>query len=123
MKASILVIDDEESIREIISDFLGDEGFYVLGAETGSGGLAKMEERKPDVVLLDMMLPDQSGMDVLKKIKRQFPDVIVLMMTGMHEEGVAKEAILAGAYDYLTKPVSLERLKTDFLDRIFPPGG
>jgi len=118
-KGKILVIDDDEAIRMVVADFLEDEGFEVFQAKDGSRGVSLQYEKKPDLTLLDMVLPDTNGIEALKQIKKNSPEAMVIMMSGVQEDASAKQAIALGAYDYITKPVSMDKLKEDFLDRIF----
>ena len=103
MKASILIIDDDETIRYFLPRDLEAEGFQVTTAETGQGGLRALERETVDLVLLDIRLPDLTGIEVLKKIREQWPDQIVVMLTGEPDHETAVSAMRLGARDYLTK--------------------
>src|SRR5215471_17649219 len=80
-KGSILIIDDEEEVRESLEELLKLEGYQPVAAATGEDGLKKAEDRLFDLVLLDINLPDQNGIDVLKSLKRDSPDTGVIMIT------------------------------------------
>ena len=80
-KASILIIDDDETIRYFLSRDLEAEGFQVATADSGEKGLKAIEKEAADLVLLDIRLPDLSGIDVLQKIRGQWPEAIVVMLT------------------------------------------
>ena len=114
----ILVIDDDVSIRSLLSSFLASRGYQVFQAATGTKGVEAMADTPADLVLLDLGLPDMTGLEVLKKIRKSFPQAVVLMLSGSQDEKSAREALRFGAYDYLTKPIDLETLATDFLQRI-----
>ncbi|OQX23447.1 MAG: hypothetical protein BWK80_25990 [Desulfobacteraceae bacterium IS3] len=104
-KATVLCIDDEEMIRVTIGDFLEDSGYCVLQAENGKTGLKLFREAKPDIILVDLMMPEVDGFEVLTQVKTESPQtpVIVISGTGVIQDVI--EAIRRGAWDYLTKPV------------------
>ena len=103
MKATVLVIDDDETIRHFLPRELKAEGYQVLTADSGRAGLQILEKEPADLVLLDIRLPDLSGIQVLEKIRAQWPDQIVVMLTGEPEHETAVQAMRLGARDYLTK--------------------
>ena len=110
-KEKILVVDDERAIREVLSASLADEGFIVDSAEDAKVGLKKVEQFKPDVVLLDIWMPgDRDGMGLLRELSdRQIrPDVI--MMSGHGTIKTAVEATKLGAWDFVEKPVSMDKV-------------
>ncbi|MBI4826871.1 MAG: sigma-54-dependent Fis family transcriptional regulator [Nitrospirae bacterium] len=109
-KAKILVVDDEESILETVSGILEDEGYEVATAASGKEGIRQFKETSPDVVLLDVWLPDTDGLEVLKTIKADADAVSVIMISGHRNIEKAVEAIKLGAYDFLEKPLSLEKV-------------
>src|SRR5262245_41421678 len=109
-KGVILIIDDEEEIRESIELLLNTEGLATDVAANGEAGLRKVEENIYDLVLLDLMLPGKSGMDVHRDIKRIDPTLPVVIITAMAGIETALSAIKDGCYDYLTKPWDNERL-------------
>ena len=119
MDKSILVVEDDVTVRGLIVDFLVDQGYLVYDSGDGPQALEILDREHPSLILLDLALIKMSGMDVLKKAKRISPDVVVVILSGNQEEEKAKEAIRLGAYDYLTKPVSLKLLQKNVLDRIF----
>jgi len=102
----ILVVDDEKSIRVTISEFLRDDGHEVLVAEDVMAATKLMEQEEYDVVLCDIILPRVSGMDLLGTISESTPHSPVIMMTGEPTVDTATEAVRAGAFDYLAKPVT-----------------
>ncbi|MFO8065835.1 MAG: sigma-54-dependent transcriptional regulator [Spirochaetota bacterium] len=108
----ILVVDDEQGIREALLGILEDEGYEVRLAEDGSECLSIMEEESIDLVLLDVWLPNMGGVDVLKKIKEDYPDTPVLIISGHGNIDIAVKAVKIGAFDFLEKPLSLERVVT-----------
>ncbi len=107
---SVLVIDDERNLVRSISFSLRDEGMLVTGAYTGSEGLEQAKISSPDVVLLDLGLPDISGLEVLVKLKAQQPDLPVIMISAHGDTRSAVKAVKVGAIDYITKPFDLDEL-------------
>ncbi len=107
MAYSVLIIDDEELTLRTISRGLSGEGFEVFTASSGEEGLKIFEDEKPDLVLLDIVLPGIDGVEVLRQIKAASPASIVLMMSAYHMVDRAVEAMKLGAYDYLVKPFHL----------------
>ena len=105
----ILVIDDEASIRQALGDILEDEGYRVSSAEDGESGLALVGSQPFDVVLLDIWLPKMDGLDVLTKIKDLADRPEVIMISGHGTVETAVKATKLGAYDFLEKPLSLEK--------------
>ena len=110
MNASILVVEDDPSLRRIMQLRMDHNGFKVHCADSGEAGLAALDREPFDLVLTDLMLPGLSGIDVLKHIKTQFPSTTVIVLTAFGTVETAVEAMKAGAFDYLTKPVDNEEL-------------
>jgi two-component system response regulator AtoC len=109
---NILVVDDERNIRGLVSRVLAHDQLEVHGTGTGKEGLQMVDEVSPDVVLLDLRLPDMDGMDMLRTLKGRHPEVAIIIITGFGQIQSAVEAIKAGASDYLEKPFEhLEKLK------------
>ncbi|MGY8869770.1 MAG: sigma-54-dependent transcriptional regulator [Pseudomonadales bacterium] len=107
---SVLVIDDERNLVRSIGFSLRDEGMLVSGAYTGSDGLEQAKVLSPDVVLLDLGLPDISGIKVLVQLKAQQPDLPVIMISAHGDTRSAVKAVKEGAIDYITKPFDVEEL-------------
>jgi two-component system, NtrC family, response regulator AtoC len=110
--ASILIVDDEKSLVNSLSFALRAEGFAAEGAGTGAEGLERIELLRPDVVLLDLRLPDGSGLDWLARIRSAHPELPVIMISAHGETRSAVKAVKIGAFDYLTKPFELDDLLT-----------
>ncbi|MBP8790841.1 MAG: sigma-54-dependent Fis family transcriptional regulator [Breznakibacter sp.] len=108
--AKILVIDDQKSIRNTLKDILEYEGHEVIVAEDGLDGLEKFNAGKFDVVLTDIKMPNMDGMEVLEKIIATGTDAPVIMISGHGNIDTAVEAIKKGAYDFIEKPLDLNRL-------------
>lgn len=110
-KPFVLVIDDEEAMRDSCSMILTKDGFRAETAENGQVGLEKMKEMKPDLALIDLKMPGISGFDVLEKIKDIDPQIIPIVITGYATVESAVEAMKKGAYDFLPKPFTPEELR------------
>jgi len=107
---TILIVDDEESIIQSLDGILTDEGFEVISAKSGQIGLEKIEEVIPDLVLLDIWMPGIDGIETLIKIKENYPNLQVVMMSGHGTIETAVKATKLGAYDFIEKPLSLEKV-------------
>jgi DNA-binding NtrC family response regulator len=108
----VLVIDDEKNIRVLLAKVLAQDQVEVYSAGTGAEGMQMADEHEPDVVLLDLRLPDTSGLEVLRALKTRHPEAIVIMMTAFGQVESAVEAMKSGATDYLEKPFDrLEKLR------------
>jgi len=110
MKKRILVVDDEESIRKSLVGALADEGYEVFDAEDGKKALELAETTRPHLILLDIWMPQMDGMEVLKRLKTDFPEVAVSMISGHGTIETAVKAAKLGAYDFVEKPLSLEKI-------------
>ena len=110
MSKTILVVDDETSILQSLEGILTDEGFEVVIAESGLEALEKVQEEMPDLVLLDIWMPGLDGIETLEKIKALYPTLQVIMMSGHGNIETAVKSTKVGAYDYIEKPLSLEKL-------------
>ncbi len=108
----VLVIDDEPGIRTVLTDILEDEAHSVYAAADGFEGLAMMKQELFDIVILDVWLPKLGGMDVLKELKDDYPEVEVIIISGHANIDLAVRAVKLGAYDFLEKPLSLEKVTT-----------
>jgi DNA-binding NtrC family response regulator len=109
-EAKVLVVEDDEVLRQLLIDVLNDQGHEVEAAETGEDGLRTMEQDVFDVVLLDINLPGMDGMDVLRLVPARQPDTQVVMMTAFGTVDTAVEAMKQGAFDYINKPFSTDEL-------------
>jgi DNA-binding response OmpR family regulator len=105
----VLVIEDDPAVHDLLRRLLERNGIVALGAQTGSDGMRTLFEQRPDLVLLDVGLPDADGPAVLRRI-REMTDVPVVMLSGRDDEGTKVRALRAGADDYVTKPFGLQEL-------------
>ena len=110
--SAILVIDDEPGIRKTVKDILEDEGHQAFSADDGLAGLELLNRERIDVVLLDVWLPRMGGIDVLKAIKADHPAIEVIVISGHASIDMAVNAVKLGAFDFIEKPLSIERLVT-----------
>jgi len=104
--AKILVVDDEEGIRRQLTAILREEGYSAESAANGTEAIAIMKKQYFDIVITDLMMPGIDGMELLRHIKKDYPNTVVVMITAHGSERIAVEAIKAGAYDYIPKPFS-----------------
>ncbi len=107
---SILVVDDEEVMRDVLGSVLSQAGFQVALAENGPQGLAQARKGTFDAAIVDVMLPDMGGVEVLDEMKKVDPDLVVLMITAFASVETAINAMRKGAFDYVAKPFKHEEL-------------
>lgn len=106
--ARLLVVDDEESIREVLTDFLTMEGYRVTAVANGPGAVARLERDEFDAVLTDMKMPGMDGLEVIDHVRRLAPRAFCIMMTGFGTVETAISAMKRGAYDYVLKPFKVQ---------------
>jgi len=127
----ILIVDDEEGLREALAEKLRASGHEVETADSAESGLGRVSKFAPNLVLTDLRMPGMSGLDLTAKLREAKPDIDVIVMTGHEEMSSAVDAMKAGAFDYLVKPVRLARvedvvarcLREQELDRATAGGG
>jgi two-component system nitrogen regulation response regulator NtrX len=107
---TILVIDDEQGIRDTLQGILEDEGYNVLTAETSEEGIEIIKKSGPDLIILDIWLPNMDGIEALEIIRDITPDIPVVMISGHANVELAVKSTKLGAYDFLEKPLSLDRI-------------
>ena len=107
---SILIVDDEQSIRKSLTGILQDEGFSPSSTASGEAAIEKISQEKPDLILLDIWMPGMDGMETLSRIRDMYPDQLVVMMSGHGTIETAVKATKLGAYDFIEKPLSLEKV-------------
>ena len=109
MTKTIMIVDDEPSIRTSLEGVLEDEGFKVICASDGQEALKTMEEEMPDLVLLDIWMPGIDGIETLERMRALHPGLQVIMISGHGTIETAVSATKLGAFDFIEKPLSLER--------------
>ncbi|AXA36667.1 MAG: response regulator [Candidatus Sumerlaea chitinivorans] len=110
-KKRILIVDDEKNIRTLFRDELEEAGYEVATADSGADALAKLDIFQPDLVVLDIRMPDMTGIEVLEQLRKKYEDLPVIMCTavrGLKDDFTIWEARVS---DYVTKPVDLDDLK------------
>jgi len=109
-KIKVLVVDDEEMIRDVVSTSLKSRGYQTLKANSGKEAITFCHQNPPDVILLDIRMPDLDGIETLRLIREIDPynKSVVIMLTGHGDINTARQAMQLGAYDYVTKPFNLK---------------
>jgi two-component system NtrC family response regulator len=110
-KRRILVVDDDESLRRVTQVQLQQSGYDVTAASDGNEALAVLERFSADLVITDLKMPRMSGLELLGRIRSDYPEIVIIMVTAFGTIENAVEAMRAGAYDYITKPVQVEELR------------
>jgi len=116
----VLLVDDEPDMLAILSEHFGDR-YEVVTAPTGRDAIADFVRRRPDVVFLDILMPDMSGVDVLKQLRQLDPNVPIIMVTANVETAIAEECLKSGAFAYVPKPFNL--LYMDHMMALALPAG
>src|SRR3982074_2653137 len=107
---NILVVDDEEAIREVVSTMLESRGYHCTTVPNGRAAQEQVKRSTPDLVLSDMIMPEMDGLEVLEWMREYYPEVPVIMVTAIHDISTALESIRRGAYDYILKPFEKDQL-------------
>ena len=118
-KKRVLVIDDEETIRELLKEFLEENDCSVTAEATAENGLMQIRKNRYDLVLLDIMLRHANGLEVLQIIKKIAPELSVIMITGNDDIELAKECLSKGATDYIAKPFDFAYLRESVFVSLF----
>ncbi len=106
----VLVVDDEPELRALLAEYLQGKGFEALGAGDGQEALRRIPEFRPHIVLLDIMMPGLSGVETLRRIKTLAEETAVIMVSGIEDVETARQTLVLGAADYITKPVDFQYL-------------
>jgi CheY-like chemotaxis protein len=106
----VLVVDDEPEVRQVLLEFLSSRGYDVEAASGGAEAVAIVEAARPDLVLLDVAMPDMDGVETLKRINAIAPDLAVIMVTANADIGITSKLLALGAVDYVPKPFDLDYL-------------
>ncbi|MDQ0203769.1 response regulator [Pectinatus haikarae] len=111
MATKVLVVDDAAFMRMMVKDILSKNGYEIVGeAENGAVALAKYQELKPDLVTMDITMPEMDGITAVKEIKKADPNAKVIMCSAMGQQAMVIEAIQAGARDFIVKPFQPDRV-------------
>jgi two-component system, chemotaxis family, chemotaxis protein CheY len=117
-KLKVVIVDDSDFSRTMIIKMLKDEGFNVVGeANSAAAALITIKEKKPHVVITDIVMPEVSGIELTENINQNFDNTFVIVISSLSQEHVVLEAIGAGAADFIAKPISQQQL-TDSLEKI-----
>jgi len=119
-QSRILVVDDEAGVRTTLTGILEDEGFEVATAADGEEALAAVRSHAPHVVLLDIWMPGRDGLEVLPEIRSLAPGVAVIMISGHGTVETAVKATKLGAFDFVEKPLSLEKIIVTVRNAVAP---
>jgi DNA-binding response OmpR family regulator len=109
---SLLLIDDEPQVVDLLRDFFEEQGYSVMSALNGRDALVLASLTRPDTVLLDIRMPDMQGPDVLRELRALDDSVSVVMVSGTDDEALARDLLKAGAFDYVRKPFMFDHLET-----------
>jgi DNA-binding response OmpR family regulator len=115
-KIKVMLVDDEEEFVTTLSGRIRKRGFDSSVAFTGEEALQIVYDQVPDVMILDLKMPGVDGMEVLKRVKKAYPNVQIIILTGHGSEKNKKEALAQGAFDYLQKPVHIDELVRHILE-------
>jgi len=108
--ATMLVVDDEREITQVLADFLTSRGHDVSEAQSGTQALALAHQHHFDVIFLDILMPGMNGNETLQHLKQDFPRTIFIMISGTSDEDTAVKSLELGAFDFITKPFEFSRL-------------
>ena len=118
IKSRLLVVDDEEDIRSFLVEFFTEKDFDAHSADSGAEALKLLKVLRPHLILLDVKMPGMSGLETLAEIRKLDREVGVIMVTGLQDQKVGREALKLGASDFITKPIDLPYLETSVLEKI-----
>lgn len=118
IKSRLLVVDDEEDIRSFLVEFFKEKDFDAHSADSGAEALKLLKVLRPHLILLDVKMPGMSGLETLEEIRKVDREVGVIMVTGLQDQKVGREALKLGASDYITKPIDLPYLETSVMEKI-----
>ncbi|MBI2131222.1 MAG: response regulator [Candidatus Tectomicrobia bacterium] len=114
----MVIVDDEPEVLEELAEVFGEYGYEIDTAHGGEEALRKVKEKRPHLMLLDIRMPGMSGLEVLRRVRKLDPSLGIIMVTAVMEENLAKEAMTLGAFDYITKPIDLDYLRTSVVIKI-----
>jgi two-component system response regulator (stage 0 sporulation protein F) len=107
----ILIVDDEQSVRDVLSEYFTEQGYEVATAEDGNNALSVLKHHRPDLVLLDVRMPGLDGVQTLRRLREEAPAVSVIMVTANDDLALARDTLKLGAIDYVSKPFDFAHLE------------
>lgn len=114
----IIIVDDSDFSRSVINKMLSEEGFQIIGeASSAEAALPMIKEKKPDIVIVDIVMPNVSGLELTEKLNQSAPNVSVIMVSSLSQEHIVLDAISAGASDFIAKPIQKQQL-VDSVEKI-----
>lgn len=114
----MVIVDDEPEVLEELAEVFGEYGYEIDIAHGGEEALRKVKEKRPHLMLLDIRMPGMDGIEVLRRVRKVDPSLGIIMVTAVMEEALAQEAMKLGAFDYITKPIDLDYLRTSVVIKI-----
>ncbi len=117
-KTKVMIVDDDAAVSNFLQRFLSKKSYQVVVANNGPEAIKLTKEESPQLVLLDIRMPEMNGIEVLQEIKKVNPGIGVIMITAVQEEEIAREAMKLGADDYICKPFDLQYLENSLLAKI-----
>jgi two-component system response regulator PilR (NtrC family) len=118
VKPRILVVDDEESIREFLDIMLRKEGYEVTCVEDGQKAIDTLKKKSFDLLISDLQMPNVTGIELLKHCRETYPDLLFMMITAFGTAESAVEAMKMGAYDYITKPFKIDEVRINIANAL-----
>ena len=123
MTVKFLIVDDEPNVCKELRKFLEEMGYNAMEAYSGDEAIETFRKEKPNIVLLDILMPGKDGLETLRELKALDPEVTVIMVTAVGDRKIAKQAMREGAFDYITKPVNRDYLKLAIKTKEWLVGG
>lgn len=118
IRSRLLIVDDEKDVRDTLTEFFAEKGFEAHSASSGAEAIRLLKVLRPHLILLDVKMPEMSGIETLRKIRELDREVGIIMVTGLHDERIGRESLKYGASDYITKPIDLHYLETSIMEKI-----
>jgi two-component system, response regulator, stage 0 sporulation protein F len=118
----ILIVDDEESVRDVLAEYFTEHGYDVVTAESGTQALASLPDYRPDLVLLDIRMPGLDGIETLRRLRQVAPAVAVIMVTANEDVALARDTLKIGALDYVAKPFDFAYLEQSVMAGLVSAG-
>lgn len=123
MRTKFLIVDDEPDVCEELRKFLERMGYDAVEAYSGDEAIETYRNERPNIVLLDILMPGKDGLETLRELKALDPEVTVIMVTAVGDRKIAKQAMREGAFDYITKPVNRDYLERAIKTKEWLVGG